>query len=327
VRLPIFVRDERGRFDPTLEMSDVVVVEDDVPQEIRSLRRLPASVLILIDTNNTVDFLSKTTTARDLAWQIISNLHAQDQVALMQFADRTELLQDWTTDRDSLKSVLRTKLHSGRREYLGAAIEAAAEALQTRPAGSRQVVLITDGMETPGGKVTYSNAVKRLMAAQVTVHVISYTSYLRLAIAGKAKTTRGGTGVPRDATASGGDPTMPTAGPVRNPSYTLGSISFDPALRRRRQALVKASKQSEQKLVSLAAETGGRVFLPSSEEEMVGQGPEIAREIGAQYVVTYTPKRPLAYATSGEYRRVKVALRRAGLTVRARPGYVAQPQQ
>ncbi|HEX8096704.1 MAG TPA: VWA domain-containing protein, partial [Pyrinomonadaceae bacterium] len=154
VRLPIFVRDERGRFDPTLEMSDVVVVEDDVPQEIRSLRRLPASVLILIDTNNTVDFLSKTTTARDLAWQIISNLHAQDQVALMQFADRTELLQDWTTDRDSLKSVLRTKLHSGRREYLGAAIEAAAEALQTRPAGSRQVVLITDGMETPGGKVT-----------------------------------------------------------------------------------------------------------------------------------------------------------------------------
>ncbi len=48
----------------------------------------------------------------------------------------------------------------------------------------------------------------------------------------------------------------------------------------------------------------------------------MARAIGAEYVVTYRPKRPLAEATPGEYRRIEVASRRVGLSLQARRGYV-----
>ena len=50
VLIPIFVLDGNRRFDPTLEVEDLLVFEDDVLQEIRSARREPSSVLLLLDT-------------------------------------------------------------------------------------------------------------------------------------------------------------------------------------------------------------------------------------------------------------------------------------
>jgi hypothetical protein len=78
-------------------------------------------------------------------------------------------------------------------------------------------------------------------------------------------------------------------------------------------------------LVSLAGETGGQILLPSSKEAMLAQGEEVARDIGAQYVITYRPKRPLVEARAGEYRRIEVAARRTGLLLRARRGYIVAP--
>jgi hypothetical protein len=58
-------------------------------------------------------------------------------------------------------------------------------------------------------------------------------------------------------------------------------------------------------------------------EDLALQGSEVAREIGTQYVVTYTPTRPLASSSATETRRVTVLPRRGGLQVRTRRIYVA----
>src|SRR5687768_5795009 len=44
VRLPVVAVDQFGNYDPTLELDDVLVLEDGVAQQIRSIRHLPASV-------------------------------------------------------------------------------------------------------------------------------------------------------------------------------------------------------------------------------------------------------------------------------------------
>ena len=67
-------------------------------------------------------------------------------------------------------------------------------------------------------------------------------------------------------------------------------------------------KKSQQALKNVADETGGKMMLPLNSEEMLAQANEVARAIGAEYVVTYRPKRPLAEANPGEYRRIEVAL-------------------
>ena len=66
------------------------------------------------------------------------------------------------------------------------------------------------------------------------------------------------------------------------------------------------------------------ILLPGSVDEMIKRSDEVAHEIDSQYVITYTPKRPLASVTNEEYRRLKVAAGRGGLQVHARRGYVAK---
>src|SRR5262249_39887126 len=121
------------------------------------------------------------------------------------------------------------------------------------------------------------------------------------------------------------DPTLPP-GTSRSPSFGVG-ITFDPAMRKQRKAYEADTRKSEKWLTSLANETGGKIFLPKSSAEMIAQGEEAAREIGAEYVVTYRPTRPLSEAEPGEYRRIEIASRRVGLHLRTRRGYVVSKSQ
>jgi VWFA-related protein len=325
IRLPVAAYDSYGRFDPGVVLKDILVLEDGEPQEIRSVRRIPANILLLIDTSAAVTLGKDIKITRAIALRLLGQLRPGDQISLMQFGDRPELLQDWTTDTEMLTHVLKTKLSGSKRERLSEAILAAVAQLKDRPAGSRHIVLITDGVETPGGRVSYEEAVRQLSGAQATVHVISYTTLVRLAIEERNRggLFRGGTGSQREASPVP-DPTMPP-GQTRNPSVTLGTIDLDREMRRRYQRYADETKQSERRLTRLADETGGRILLASTSDEMIRQADEVARDIGAEYVVTYTPKRPLALAQSGEYRRVEVASRRVGLTLRSRRGYVVTP--
>jgi len=348
VRLPVTGFDEYGRFDPTLTSSDLIVFEDGVQQEIKSIQRIPASVLLLLATGGDLNPAMRVNTTRDTAERVVAALRAGDQIAVLQFSNRVEVLQAWTEDEKEIEHVLRTRFSSRSGARLAQAIGAAAAFFINQPLGNRHIVLITDGVEVPISRANYQEAmkaleasndpesktewdaaVKRLLEAQATVHVITYGELGRLALNGK-KGKYKGSNAPVGSVLSSGiqnagiDPTMPPTGGSRgDPAFGVG-INFDPQMRRLRKAYEKALKSSEQRLSSLSDETGARILKPTTTKEMIDQGAEVARDIGAQYVVTYVPKRPLADAKPGEYRRVQVAPRRAGLTVRSRRGYIAK---
>ncbi|HEY3027467.1 MAG TPA: VWA domain-containing protein [Pyrinomonadaceae bacterium] len=331
VQLPVLAVDQYGHFDPSLEIDDILVLEDGVPQQIKSVRHIPASVLILLDMGGEMSMAKSTRTTRDTALRLLARLKEGDSVSVLQFSQRVEVLQDWTTEKDDIPRLLNTKLSGGRRARLSEGIMAAVKQLKAVPPGSRHLVIISDGVETPGGKIKYEEAVKQLVATQATVHVISYTAMVRAAIEQRYK--RGifkqGPGVSKDANpmsnpVANGDPTVPP-GTTRTPSFTLGTIDTDRKMRRWFKDYANATVASEQRLTSLVAESGGSIFLPQSTDDMLKQSDEVAREIGAQYVVTYRPRRPLSEAKPGEYRRIEVASRRVGLLLRARRGYVATP--
>jgi hypothetical protein len=323
VRLPIFVTDNEGRFDPTLELQDIIVLEDNEMQEIRSVRRVPANVMLVLDTSGGMNPVMRTNTTRDVALALVSALKPGDQLALVQAGDRVETLQSWSADAEALKRVLKTKLSSGRRKRISEALIEAARQLKSQPAGSRHVVLITDGVEA--NDKSYAEAVRQLNAAQATVYVISYTAMGREAIKSLNSAVVWGGPPPRTAndTAKEADPSIP----VPRPNINIATIDTDREMRRKRREYSEATARSEERLTKLAEDTGGRILLPLSEDEMKRQGREVARDIGAQYVITYKPKRPLASSNAGEYRRIKVALRRQGLTVRSRNGYTVPAQQ
>ena len=324
VRLPVIAQDQYGHYDPTLETDDVLVLEDGRAQQIRSVRHIPANVLLILDTGGEVSGLGelskKTSTTRDIAARLISRLPEGDHIAIVQSANKAELIQNWTDDIPEINHNLRWKLLAGKRSRLSEAFVLAAKLLDDRPEGSRHVVLVTDGVETPGGKVKLEDALRELMASRATVYVISYTAFVRQTKDKRTTTIVTGQHPVASDPITVNDPTLPP-GTTRNPAYGVG-ITFDPAMRRQRKAYEADTKKSEKWLTTLADDTGGKIFLPKSTDQLIAEGDEVAREIGAEYVVTYRPTRPLSEAEPGEYRQVEVASRRVGLHLRSRRGYV-----
>ena len=323
VRLPVLALDAYGHYDPTVEADDVLILEDGVIQQVRSIRHLPANVLFLLDTGGELSGLggmSKSTyLTRQVAVNLINRLPEGSWLSVVQANANAEVIQTWTKDKAAALKVLKNKLNATKRSRFSEAIVAASQQLKDRPEGTRHVVMITDGVDSPGGKTNRTEAVKKLIAARATVHIISYTEFVRQ----KSETKTGSLAARQKTNASDpirmSDPTLPP-GTTRTPMYGIG-VRFDPAMRKQRKAYEAEVKKSQQELSNVAEETGGKLILPKSSEEMLAQSNEVARAIGAEYVVTYRPKRPLADAGQGEYRRIQVQSRKVGVTLQARRGY------
>ena len=329
VRLPVVAFDSYGHYDPTLELDDILVLEDGVAQQLRSVRHIPANVLFILDTGGEASGLGGASKSTFLTRQVASRLVAQlqdgDSIAVMMSGNTSEMVQPWTTDKNAVLRTLKNKLISTKRSRISEAIANASVQLRERPEGSRHVVMITDGVDTPGAKVGREEAIRKLVAARATVHIISYTEFVQQKIENTSSSTSTGQRPPSSDPITATDPTLPP-GATRSPSFGVG-IRFDPAMRRLRKAYEADVRKSEQALKNVAEETGGRIMLPVNSQEMLAQASEVARAIGAEYVVTYRPKRPLAEATPGEYRRIEVASRRVGLSLHARRGYVVPSVQ
>lgn len=326
VLIPIFVFDGNSRFDPTLEKEDLLVFEDNLLQEISSVRREPSSVLLLLDTAGEKNPAMKTNTTREIASLLVSNLRAGDRVAAIQFGDRVETIHGWTTRTEKVVQALKTKLFSGKRSRLVDGLRVGAEHLREVPAGGRHVVLITDGVTSEADKLRLAEAIMELLSVHATVHVISYTSLGRKVIQRQNPPVV----VTNEKRKSAQDianeimfPNEPWEEIRRRKIYVI--VDTDMPMRRQRNKYEAEMKESERWLASLADQTGGMMVLATSEADMIKQGELVAREIDSQYVVAYRPRRPLALAAEGEFRSIKVATRRGGLQIHARKGYVAKP--
>ena len=73
----------------------------------------------------------------------------------------------------------------------------------------------------------------------------------------------------------------------------------------------------------LASVTGGRSFHVEEPQQLPETLRKIAAELRHQYLLGYTPPEPAAQDTPG-WRSIEVAVRRTGVTVRARDGYLVR---
>ena len=96
--------------------------------------------------------------------------------------------------------------------------------------------------------------------------------------------------------------------------YAIGIRSKDA------NAFGKGYGQADFALRQLTTQTGGRVFFPSSADELKAIYALIAQELSSQYLVGYTSTNP---KRDGAWRRINVRALRAGATARTRMGYYA----
>ncbi len=287
VLLPVAAFDDKGRFDPTLAPADVLVLEDGAAQQVRSVRRVAANVLLVFDLGGgQITDTGSAETTREVALRLFAGMREGDEAAVVQGGRRTEVLAGWTGDRDALAQVVRTQLFSGSRSRLSACLTAAADLSRQKPVGNTHVVIFTDGVEPQADPKAFDEAVARVASTQATTHVVAFSSLARKS--------------------------------VRAHNGNVFDLDFE--MKRSRKKYAEATRRNDERLARLVAEVGGRLLVPETRDEAERLAGEVARDIGAQYVVSYTPKRP--FVGGGERRGVKVFSRRVGLQLVSMRGYV-----
>ena len=331
VQIPIAAYDSFGHLDPTVELNDFLILENGVRQEARSVRRVPASVLLLLDTGGDINSAKNIRATRAVAGNLVKSLGQQDRISVMQFNAKAELLQDWTADRSQVAHVLDTKLLSGKGAALSRAISAAVDQFRSQPIGSRHLVLITDGVESASTKPGRAEAIARLLASNSVLHVISYKVVSRASMNEDLRIVRNRdkSSAPDDAIRSlPPDDHGPAQGGLGSfqlrQMHKPGGKTFDldPMRRRQIKEYEAAMVEGELMLTSLSREAGGNIWLPASLDQMIDDAGRVARLIDAEYLVTYRPTRALASAGKDEVRRIEMVSRRVGLNIVSRRSYV-----
>ena len=152
INLTVSVTDARGRYATDLQEKDFAVFEDGVRQDLSLFTHedLPISMVLMIDTSASMD--EKLPQAQAAAVRFVRTLEpGKDLAQVVQFNDRTTLLQDFTSDEPALEGAVRKTQASGPTALHNALYVALKDLQKEKKAGElrkRAIVLLSDGEDT-----------------------------------------------------------------------------------------------------------------------------------------------------------------------------------
>lgn len=321
IKMNVSAFDPNGAFFSGVKKEDLVINEDGVLHQASSVRRIPASVLIVLDTGGEERQAKDFRTTREAAKALINSLEKDDTVALMEYNDSTKVLAEWTNDKSQLLNALTKNLAFGKRSRFVEALNFAVKFFDKSQLENRHLVLITDGLDSTSDDTERKAAIRNLLATDINVHIMSYTKMEQTVVGQRMKSVSGG-GTQRKTLPPGADP--PVQGQTQ--TYPIMTINLDRAMIRKIRERGENLARSEKALTELSENTNGILLLPESRDEMIEKTEFLAKNIDANYVVTYIPKRALSDVRAVEERNIEITSRRPGLEVLAKRKLVVRPE-
>ena len=183
VSLDVAVLDAKGRFIPGVQPSYFRVLEDNVPQQIKSITpgEAPLTLAMVIEFSNKFQRMygSAWYQTLQLAWGFASTLRPTDYMAVVAYDIKPEILSDFTTDRMKTQEALhRLTIPAWQEANLFDAVTDTAERMQDIE-GRKAILLISSGVDT-FSKITYDQCRKKLQDAGVPIYAIGLMQALRI---------------------------------------------------------------------------------------------------------------------------------------------------
>ncbi len=313
IKLNISAIDGEGNFAKSLAKEDLVILENSVLHQATSVRKIAASVLIVLDTGGEERQAKDFTTTRNTAKNLVNLLQTDDSIAVIQYNDKIETLIDWTSNKSEITNILKTKMNFGKRSRFVDAIDFSIKYLEKSPNDNRHLVLITDGLDSTKNNSERVNALKRLLATTINVHILSYSKMELLVSEKRAKTFgKASPSVLKLPPGAGNqDPSIPK-------NFPNVMINLDREMAKKIKQRSEDLAKSQQVLTDLSEDANGEIYLPETREEMIEKAVTLAKNIDSQYVLTYVPKRSLIDVDADETRIIEVFSRRSGISVQAK---------
>jgi VWFA-related protein len=278
-------------------------------------------------------------TATTAVERFIRSVHREDDIFLMTFANRPDLQQDFTDDREKLARALR-RVSVGGGTALYDALELSLRKVKHGIQDKKAILLITDGEDT-SSETTFDEVLSAVRESELLVYSLGISP------SGSPLTERspspypnpGGTNGPngpngRRGPTGGGNgspfPTIPTIQipgipggipiPTRRPAFPVASLQQRP----RTRVQVGPDTVDMNVLDSFADASGGKAWLLSGNwtdnrgREIQEALDEIAAELRNQYSIGYYPTHDLK---DGKWHRIEIRAKNRRYHVRARKEY------
>ena len=114
IKLNVLAFDDKGQFVQDVTANDLVITENNILHQPESVRRLPANVLIVLDTGGEMRSVKSLDQTRRVARGLVEALRPGDPVAVMQYSDKAEIIAELTSNKsEALAAIERAKF--GRR--------------------------------------------------------------------------------------------------------------------------------------------------------------------------------------------------------------------
>lgn len=288
------VKDKNGELVPHLTRNDCTVLEDKVPQTLKSFvaeTNQPLTLGILLDTSGSQQYVLPL--EQQVGSQFLSRvLRSKDQAFLVSFDVDVDLLQDFTNSPRLLshamdKAEINTAGGNGAAGIPGAgggtvptigdpkgtllydAVALAANEKLSQETGRKAMIVLTDG-EDQGSRTKIGEAIAAAQKSNVIIYVILIAD-------------RGFYG-----------------------GFGMGYSGYSAAKR-------------------MSEETGGRLIdVGNNGKKLEAAFQQIEDELRTQYVASYTPSDT---KLDGTFRRIAVQCQGDGLKVQVRRGYYAMAPQ
>jgi VWFA-related protein len=183
VLLPVSVHSDLGRLPPNLQRTDFILTEDGKRQVINSVMHTPANILFILDAGGD-STLKNLSINRDLALRMVDSLGDQDKAAVVTYADKTNLLSQWTGDKEALRRTLEWRFKPGLKSDFYRSLLYAADEVLPKVSGRRSVVIMTDGVDS-FDELDFEKVLTALHRARATVYVVSHSAMLLREIASR----------------------------------------------------------------------------------------------------------------------------------------------
>ena len=325
VRVPVSVLDNVGQPVLGLKGDDFQVSEDGKRQKVTlfSGERRPLRLALALDLSRSMD--NKIRQVEEALRHFIDILEPADEIMVITFSDRVRILQDFTSDRERLATVL-DRLEPGGGTTLYDAAYVAIQRVAQGPAESKAVVLVSDGVDTSSSR-TFNELREFARRAEVPVFSIGLDSGDELRnLSRPGRHGPGGGGRGPGGGGRGGPGGWPGGTGGWSGGGPGGGLSGGPGGRN-----LPRRGFDGKPLIELADDTGGRAeilkgiqhYTPGSDDapgsDRLKEAVEsIATTLRHRYLLGYEPPEG-----KPKWRTIQVDVDRPQASARARKGYYA----
>lgn len=295
VRLNVGVVDQKGHPVTSLNRANFEVFEDGVKQEITRFEptEAPFSVVLMLDMSGST--LSFRPVIRQSAFRFLDALSPNDRVAVVEFYDKINLRNDFTTDRATIVNSINVSNGRGK-TYLYKALDFALEKLSKEKSRRKAIIVLTDGIDTQV-KDKDRDLLDKVPDAQIASTLKTDGSEILTSVLNRAD-SQGVTIYPLG---------LPTGDPLKLADPTP-----------RQLAMYKAARD---RLQFVADRTGGTFNAINRLEEMGRLYAQVAADLRTLYTVEYQPSNT---KRDNKWRAIRIDVRNPDLISRTRQGYYAK---